>query len=162
MVIHSKRARERIIYDEIMQTFIYQSIPSQQLLFPVSFEISPAEKMIWEENQKTLERLGFNWEIYDTGLNIQGVSAHLTEENIQESINNLHINLGLSQIDKGEIAHKIVSAIASAAARQKSNWNNESANQLLESLFQCADHQYSPKGKLILNTILSSDILQKF
>lgn len=162
MVIHSKRAKERIIYDEIMQTFIYQSVPSQQLLFPLNFDISPAERLIWDENQKTLERLGFNWEIAENGLNIQGVPAHLTEENIQESINNLHVNLGFSQIDKGEIAHKIVSVIASASARQKNNWNNETANQLLESLFQCAEHQYSPKGKLILSTILTSDISQKF
>ncbi len=162
LVIHSKRAKERVIYDEIMQTFLFQPVASQQMLFPLELEVSEAEKMIWEENRKTLERLGFSWNISDAGINIEGAPAHLKEEGIQESVSNIHRNLSFSQIDKGEIAHAIVSSIASAASKQNSQWNDESANQLLEQLFQCTDHQYSPRGKVILNTISSEEILQKF
>lgn len=162
MVIHSKRAKERVIYDEIMQTFLFQPVASQQMLFPLELEVSEAEKMLWEENRKTLERLGFAWNTSDTGISIEGAPAHLKEEGIQESVTNIHRNLSFSQIDKGEIAHAIVSSIAAAASRQNSQWNDESANQLLEQLFQCTEHQYSPRGKVILTTISSDDILQKF
>lgn len=162
LVIHSKRAKERIIYDEIMQTFMVQPVSSQQILFPLELQISAAEKLLWEENKKTLERLGFVWEISDSGISIHGAPAHLKDEGIQDSISNIHRNLSFSEIDKGEIAHAIVSSIAAASSRQNSQWNDESANQLLEQLFQCTDHQYSPRGKVILNTISTEDILQKF
>lgn len=162
MAIHSKRAKERIVYDEIMQTFLFQPIASQQMLFPLELEISEAEKLLWEENRKTLERLGFAWNIHDLGLSIEGAPAHLKDESILESVTDIHRNLSFSQIDKGEIAHTVVSSIAAAAARHKSQWNDESANQLLEQLFQCTDHQYSPRGKVILSTITTEDIFQKF
>lgn len=162
MVIHTKRAKERIVYDEIMQTFLVQPVSSQQLLFPLELETSAAEKMLWEENKKTLERLGFSWEITDEGINILGTPAHLKDEGIQASILNIHENLSFREIDKGEIAHAVISSIASASASQQFSWSDESANQMLEQLFQCTDHQYSPKGKVILNTIPVSDISQKF
>lgn len=162
LVIHSKRAKERVIYDEIMQAFMVNPISSQQILFPLELEISSAEKMMWEENRKILERLGFAWEISEAGISIHGAPAHLKDEGIQDSISNIHSNLSFSEIDKGEIAHAIVSSIASAASKQNSQWNDDSANHLLEQLFQCTDHQYSPRGKVILNTIPAEEITQKF
>lgn len=162
LVIHSKRAKERVIYDEIMQTFMIQPIHSQQILFPLELEISGAEKLIWEENKKTLERLGYGWDVSEIGISIHGAPAHLKEEGILDSVSDIHRQLSFAEIDKGEIAHAVVSSIAAAASRQNSQWNDESANQLLEQLFQCTEHQYSPRGKVILTTIASEEILQKF
>ncbi|TXI85237.1 MAG: DNA mismatch repair endonuclease MutL [Crocinitomicaceae bacterium] len=162
MVIHSKRAQERIIYDEIMQTFMVHPIHSQQLLFPLEIDASESQKMLWDENRKTLERLGFVWSNQPAGIQIAGAPAHLKEEGIVEAVHTIHSNLEQNEIDKGEIAHAMISSIAAAATSHVKNWNDESANQLIEHLFMCTDHQYSPRGKVILNTITASEINLKF
>lgn len=162
LVIHRKRATERVLYDELMQTFMIQPVHSQQMLFPIEINSTPSEQMLWEENKKTLERLGFVWESGDGTISIQGAPAHLKDEAIAACISSIHEKLSLSQIDKGEIAHEVVSAISTAASLQQAQWNDESANHLLEQLFHCQDHQYSPRGKAILNTITTAELLQKF
>ena len=162
LAIHGRRAKERIVYDEIMQKFVMQPISSQQILFPLGFELSTAEKMLWEENQVSLSRLGFVWTITDSGMDIEGAPAHLKDEGIQNSIQEIITNLSIGNIDKGEVAHLLISSIAKAASNQSFNWNNESANLLLNSLFQCPEHQYSPTGKIILNTLQIKDINQLF
>lgn len=162
LAIHGKRAKERIVYDEIMQNFVLQPISSQQLLFPLGFELSAGEKLMWEENQVSLTRLGFAWSFNDSGMEIEGAPAHLKDEGIQNSVHDIITSLSVSGLDKGEVAHVLISAIAKAAANQTMYWNTESANQLLNSLFQCPEHQYSPTGKVILNTLQIKDINQLF
>lgn len=162
LVIHSKRAQERIIYDEIMQTFVVHPVNSQQLLFPLEIPANESQKMLWEENRVTLERLGFVWEVESTGIQILGAPAHLKEEGIVEAVQTIYSSLEQQSIDKGEIAHAMISSIAAAATSQNRMWNDESANLLVEQLFQCVDHQYSPRGKVILNTINTSEINLKF
>ncbi len=162
LAIHGRRAKERIIYDEIMQNFVMQPISSQQILFPLGFELSMSEKMLWEENQVSLTRLGFAWKFTDSGMDIEGAPAHLKDEGIQNAVQTIINNLSIGNIDKGEIAHMLISAIAKVASNQRFQWSNESANQLLNSLFQCSEHQYSPTGKTILNTLQIKDIHQLF
>lgn len=162
MVIHYKRARERIVYDEIMQSFLMHPIHSQQLLFPVQLELPESEKLMWEENKLTLQRLGFHWEVQELLLSITGIPAHLNDQSIHEALELVRTNLMAEQLDKGEIAHTVIASVSAAVAAQKTSWNDEACNQLVENLFQCEDHQYSPSGKLIINTITTADILQKF
>jgi hypothetical protein len=72
-------------------------------------------------------------------------------------------NIAFKEIDKGEIAHVIVQSIASAAGRKKSGIaNNESAEQLVEQLFQCPEHSFTPKGKKIIQTLTIEEIATKF
>ena len=162
LAIHGKRAKERIVYDEIMQNFVLQPISSQQMLFPLGFELSASEKMLWEENKISLNRLGFAWSVNDSGIDIEGAPAHLKDEGIQHSVQDIITSLSVHGLDKGEVAHVLISAIAKAAANQNMHWNTESANQLLNALFQCPEHQYSPSGKVILNTLQIKDINQLF
>ena len=117
LAIHGRRAKERIVYDEIMQTFV---------------------------------------------MDIEGAPAHLQNEAIQNSVQDIITSISVSGLDKGEVAHVLISSIAKAASNQSMQWNTESANQLLNSLFQCPEHQYSPTGKVILNTLQIKDINQLF
>jgi DNA mismatch repair protein MutL len=162
LFIHFRRAKERIVYDEIMQTFISSPLVSQQLLFPISLDIKQSTQAKWTENEKTLNRLGFVWESDGEQISFVAVPSYLDNEQIQNCIELINQKLEIQQIDKGEIAHEFINSIAKAAAKQKYTWNQETANSLLESLFQCAEHQYSPSGKLILKTLPNNELLQNF
>lgn len=162
LVIHSKRAKERILYDEIMSTFVTNPIHSQQLLFPIEFDCSETLISYWEENKKTIERLGFTWEKVEKMLLFNGIPSYLTVENCTNCIREIGEKLVVEQIDKGEFAHEFILSIAKTAANQKSKWNKESSNELINKLFACSENQYSPSGKLILKTLVNQELFQQF
>jgi len=163
LLIDAQRAHERIIYDELMQQFISRPISSQQLLFPVEREFSSNERKEWENNKTILERLGFFGEFKDNILSLSAVPAVLDEECIHDCINSILENIAFKEIDKGEIAHVLVLSIASSEGRKKGALKNlESAQFLIEQLFQCIEHAYSPKGKKIIQTLTFDEIASKF
>ena len=162
MFIHARRAQERIVYDEIMQTFIFQALNSQQLLFPVSFPCSTSMRLLWQENKNTLERMGFVWDTNEDGLEIQGAPSELGLDNIDEAVQTISASLELDTLDKGEMAHTVALGIALASSRKKANIHKEAAIQLLDKLFACKEHQYNPSGKLIIDTQAIEELTTKF
>lgn len=163
LVIDAQRAYERIVYDELMNQFISSPISSQQLLFPLEKELSSNEKKEWENNLTMLERLGFYGSMVDQSLHLSAVPSILQEESIHECLDLILENIAFQEIDKGEIAHVIVQSIASAAGRRKTNiQNNEIAESLVEQLFQCTEHSFTPKGKKIIQTLTLEEIATKF
>lgn len=163
MVVHGKRAYERILYNSMMKEFIVHPIASQTLLFPYEKEISSGESTIWNSQLSLLTRLGFVSEIENGQLLLNAVPAVLEEESINECIDAILENLSFTDIDKGDVAHLLISNIAKNAGKTKVIQNNkESITHLVESLFQCEEHVYTPGGKLILKTIPLTDIHQLF
>ncbi len=163
MVVHGKRAYERILYTSMMKEFIIHPIASQTLLFPYEKEISSGEETIWKSHLSLLTRLGFGSEIADGQLLLNAVPAVLEEESINDCIDTILENLSFTEIDKGDVAHLLISNIAKNAGKTKVIQNNkESITHLVESLFQCEEHIYTPGGKLILKTIPLTDIHQLF
>ena len=162
LVVHTNRAQERILYDEIMQTFVIKALNSQQLLFPMQVDCNASAKLLWEENKTTLERMGYNWTFNEDGLEITGAPAELNDDSILYTVQVISEKLAMETIDKSEIAHEIAVGIAVANATKKVTWNKESANNLFDTLFQCTEHQFTPQGKRILNTITTEEILKKF
>ena len=162
MLIHSKRAKERILYDEIMASFIVTPITSQQQLFPIEIEVKHSTIAHWEQNSKTIERLGFSYQKTENGLSFDGIPSYLNPEQTLDCIESISTKLELEQIDKGELAHEFILSIAKSSSKGSSKWNQESANHLIEQLFSCQEHQYSPSGQLILKTISSEELFQQF
>lgn len=163
MVVHGKRAYERIIYDSMMKEFIIHPIASQTLLFPYEKEISSGEQAVWESHSVLLNRLGFGSKTGNGMLLLNAVPAVLEEESMNECIDSILENLSYTEIDKGEIAHVLISNIAKNAGKTKViSSNKESVIHLTESLFQCEQHVYTPGGKLILKTIPLTEIHQLF
>lgn len=163
MVIHGKRAYERIIYDSMMKEFIVHPIASQTLLFPYEKEVSSGETTTWESHSVLLSRLGFESTIQNGMLLLNAVPAVLEEEAINECIDSILEQLSFTEIDKGEIAHVLISNIARNAGKSKLiSSSKESVAHLTESLFQCVEHVYTPGGKLILKTIPLTEIQQLF
>ncbi len=162
LVVHTNRAQERILYDEIMQTFVIKALNSQQLLFPMQVDCNASAKLLWEENKTTLERMGYNWTLNEDGLEITGAPAELNDDSILYTVQVISEKLAMETIDKSEIAHEIAVGIAVANATKKVTWNKETANNLFDTLFQCTEHQFTPQGKRILYTLTTEEILKNF
>ena len=115
------------------------------------------------ENKTMLERLGFQSIIENQTLQLNAVPAILQEESIQTCIDLILENISFKEIEKGDIAHFLIISIAQAAGRKKSKGNSALENeQLIEQLFQCAEHAHTPLGKKIVQTLTFEEIALKF
>tara|TARA_R110002072_G_scaffold302402_1_gene485092 strand:+ start:17923 stop:19770 length:1848 start_codon:yes stop_codon:yes gene_type:complete len=163
MLINARRAVEQIVYTEMTNSFISKPIDSQSLLFPIEKEVSKNETSYWNDNQSLLKQLGFHGEIEDSKLVISAVPSVLQEESISSAIDELFATLAYKDIEKGEIAHTLIASIAkSSSMKNLSLSNNESIQGLIDQLFQCKNHTYSPRNKKIIETISLDEIAQKF
>lgn len=161
MLVHLRRAIERINYDEIMAKFISAPIDSQQLLFPVEVEVSSSDNANWTENKSLLNQLGYYGEVNENTLQITSVPAVVQEEMIIDNVQDILEKLAFKNIDKGDIAHNIISSISGAVSRGNIKLSSsEEVENLFSRLFQCSEHMYSPKGKKILETIETNDLLK--
>ncbi len=163
MLIHARRAIEQIVYTDTSNRFVSNPIDSQSLLFPIEKEISSNEVNYWTENQSLLKQLGFDGEIKDGILHLKSVPAVLQEESISRAIDELFATLAYQDIEKGEIAHAFIASIAKSASMKNLNLStNESIQGLIDQLFQCENHVYSPRNKKIIETISLDEIAYKF
>ena len=160
MLIDRKRAQERITYDELMEQFVNSPIHSQQLLFPYDFELSKNEKIVWESNRSLLERFGFQYEVHSNQLILNGVPSCVQDDSIHACVDSINETIGYKEVDKGEIAHFVVLSIAKSVSLAALK-NKIEPSYLIERLFQCQDHQYSPTGKRILNTLTLEELKSK-
>ncbi len=160
MLIDRKRAQERITYDELMERFVNSPIHSQQLLFPYDLELSKNEKIVWESNRSLLERFGFQYEVHSNQLILNGVPSCVQDDSIHACVDSINETIGYKQVDKGEIAHFVVLSIAKSVSLAALK-NKIEPSYLIERLFQCQDHQYSPTGKRILNTLTLEELKSK-
>ena len=163
ITIQYKRALERITYDRLMKAFISEPIASQKLLFPFEKEVSAKEISEWMGNKTMLDRLGFEAEATEDKLVINAVPSILQEENINQCIDTIFENIAYREIEKGDIAHILISSIAFAASLRKNAFHNKEAIiQLIEDLFACSEHTFTPNGKKIIETISLEEINEKF
>jgi len=162
LIIHVKRAQERIVYEQIMSTFIYNAIPSQQLLFPLEYPCSQTTLELWESHKTTLERMGFTWETKNNQLEVSGIPVTLDEQSAQNAIELISSKMIEETIDKGEIAHEIALGISKAKSNSPFQFSQDTATYLTETLFSLTEHQFSPSGKRILQNLTLNDISNLF
>ena len=60
MIVHVRRARERILYDRFLQALDSGTHLSQQALFPVQVNVGAAGCLLFQEHAEMLQQLGFD------------------------------------------------------------------------------------------------------
>lgn len=162
LVIDVKRAKWRILYDELIGKFIHQALDSQQLLFPIEKHVSNVEIDLWSNHEKLLQQLGFHCTIDGTMLSIHGVPSVLPENSIDSCIDSLLADLQNRDIDQGDVAHYLVRRLTQNAAKDAQVRGSAEAQALIESLFQCEEHALAPNGKKVMHTVSLVDISSNF
>jgi DNA mismatch repair protein MutL len=163
LIIDLKRAQTRIAYDELIQHFMMEPLGSQQLLFPVEREISVSETAFLNEQEKNIQRLGFQWRIEKDMIYISGAPALLEAEQVLSYFDEILSTFLLRDIDVGEIVHTLVLSLAKASAGQtKRNMSQEELNHLVHELFTCAEHSFDPSGNKILKIVDLKELTNDF
>jgi len=164
LLIDQQRAHERILYEHYKKAAQHQ-VHSQQELFPQTIELSQADMLLLNELNEDLKKLGFDIVPFgkDTVV-IQGVPADLSSLNSAEVLNGLLENYKLNnldvKLDKGE---NICRSLArNTCIKYGKELQPEEMRLLMEHLFSCENHSFSPAGKVVYTKVDLFDVDKLF
>ena len=145
-ILDQHAVHERINYEAITKERKQEKVYSQDLLIPISIELSTSEYNIFKERMEVLEQLGFKFSEF--GINTILVNSHptwLTSGREEESIKAI-IDLTISNDKKFSKDKFIDSVIKMAACKMSIKANErlsiEQMEQLLNDLIKC-DNPYN-------------------
>jgi DNA mismatch repair protein MutL len=164
LLIDQQRAHERILYEHYKKSF-QQHLPSQQELFPQTIELSSADMLLLNELNEDLKKLGFDIVLFgkDTVV-IQGIPADLSSLNSAEVLNGLFENYKLNNLDvKLDKSENICRSLArNTCIKYGKELQSEEMRLLMEHLFACENHSFSPAGKVVYTQISIYEIDKLF
>lgn len=163
MIIHIRRAQERIWYERLLEEWNNGQTPSQQLLFPVSYELPPHDALLLTEVLADLARIGFD--IAPFGKNtfvVQGVPTALPsgeEKNVlDEVVDQLRHEANDAVAQRSD---KLLTQLARRLSRNKHAIQQPEGQQaLIDELFACTQPEYTPDGKKVF-TMLRKETLDE-
>jgi DNA mismatch repair protein MutL len=165
MVIDQKRAHERILFEKFMDVLKSDSVASQQLLFPQTIELNPADSAILLAILPELLSLGFD--IREFGKNtfiVSGTPGVLDVSSPEMIVEKLLEEYKNSPVDaRSKAREQIAISLAKASSLDYGiDLKQEEIDHLIDNLFACATPNFSPDGKKVLTIIPTPDIEKSF
>ena len=165
MIIDQKRAHERILFEKFMEMLKSDSVASQQLLFPQTIELNPADSEILQNILPELLALGFD--IRNFGKNtfiLNGTPGVLDVSSPELLVEKLLEEYKNSPVDaRSKAKEQIAASLAKASSLDYgTDLKQEEIDHLIDNLFACATPNFSPDGKKVLTIIPTLDIEKSF
>lgn len=161
MLIHIRRAQERIWYERLLDEWNSQDTPSQRVLFPITYEASPQDAVLLTEVLADLARIGFD--IAPFGQNtfaVQGTPSGLPtgeEKNVLDEV------IDHLKHESPDAVNKRTEMLLVHMARRLSRNKHaiiqpEGQQALIDELFACSQPEYTPDGKRVFVMIKKEDL----
>ncbi len=161
VLIHRKRAHERILYDRFMEQLQSGNASSQQELFPQQLNFPHSDAEIIRELNPELELLGFN--INEIGKNtfvVSGIPTGAMNKNIRELLDKILDNYkkNLLDLDQDLRSGLARSMAVNLSMKAGGNMSREEMEALISQLFSSKVPDTSPTGKKIIRTLKIEEI----
>lgn len=161
MLIHIRRAQERIWYERLLEQWNEGNTPSQQLLFPVSLELPPQDAILLNEVLADLSKIGFD--ISPFGKNtfvVQGLPTGLPSGEEKNVLDEVIDQLKHESDDAvGKRQDMLLANMAKRLSRNQEAMHQPDMQQLLiDELFACSQPEYTPNGKKIFTMLRKDDL----
>lgn len=166
LLIDQRAAYERILYEKFVQYLQKNNGTSQQLLFPSTIKLTPADFHLLVEIQDEVRNLGFDLSVigHDSFI-VNGIPADSPDENEQALIEGL---LEQFKRNESELHLDRVENLARSMAKRSagrfgmSRLSNQEMNTLVEQLFASSNPSYSPSGELTMKILGLAEIANIF
>ena len=163
LIIDTYRAKQRMLYDEMMQQFVTQPLAAQKLMFPLELALDQNEMDSWMDSNSLLMQLGFTFKIENKVFQLESLPACIIEKDCKSCIDGITKTLSSTQKpDKGELAHELISAIVYSASKATKLHSEQEIESFINLLFSCDDHSFCPFGKPIMQTLTIEELTTKF
>ena len=167
MVINIRRAMERVMYDRFLEAMSRNEHVTQTALFPVTVQVGVENMCLFEEHSQLLAALGFDIAPFGTDtIVVNGVPEGYSAEagKVQTMIGDLL--LVLSE-DHSALEEMMTANLAAGLARIgalscDSVSNPQEAQRLIDSLFACANAEYTNSGRRIVSIIPIDELDKRF
>ncbi|GHV68764.1 DNA mismatch repair protein MutL [Bacteroidia bacterium] len=165
LFINQKRASERILFDKNMNALAHQRVCGQKCLFPETVELQAGDFALIQEIHADLEFLGF--ELCEFGKDSFALYATPPGETYAHGRELLLQLLEYYKNTEGDIKGKAKERIALALAKAAAIPYNtplsaQEMNDLVDSLFACALHNFTADGKTIIHTLELEEVNRWF
>ena len=165
VVIHPRRARERIVFEQALRQLENHSALSQQLLFPLTLSLPKTDHTYVEESLPALREMGFDLDPFsETEWVLNGVPFGLDTAGVQEVMERLIRELKEAPVNPANLANEDWARMLARSAAGKGDVPTQTTaqNALLVDLLSCRQPALSPTGKPVLMTLSSDDLDKKF
>jgi DNA mismatch repair protein MutL len=164
MLIHQKRAHEKILYEQIIQQLENEISHSQGILFPVQYELSFEDLELFNEIKDDLQIMGF--EIAFFGRNtivFSGFPSFVDAANGIKIFERLFAEYkNFDKNIKENLREELAKTLANVSSMKiGKTLNMKEMQELIDGLFACPNPNYSPNGKKIIH-ILNIEEMDKF
>ncbi|MGL4333021.1 MAG: DNA mismatch repair endonuclease MutL, partial [Bacteroidales bacterium] len=165
MLIDQHRAHILISYEENLERITSQQTTSQRVLFPEIIEFTPAESAFIPEIIEELYHLGFD--ISDLGGNsfsINGIPGDIKRSKVRDTLIDLvHTAQDKVGAPQEEIQKQLALSFAkSTAIPYGKSLSQDEMQSLVDRLFACQVHNYTPDGRKIIVVLDANEIDKKF
>jgi len=160
LLFHQKRAMERILYERLQERMNREHFVTQQLLFPSTLQVAPADAALLEDLLPSLKKIGYDIaplgnHTYAVNGAPPDVSSGREQALLEEILEQMkHESSSLKDRQQEKLLRTVVKRMA-----QPSLLSPEAAQALIDELFACSQPQYAPDGAKVYS-ILPKDNLE--
>ena len=163
IVIDQSGFQQRIIYDKALTQKKTGAASVQDLLFPVSIEISTNQKAVLQKSVNEIESIGFRYEISGETALFTGLPNTIRQGKEEESLRRFLNELSAIELNLiSDLFDKICSSYSEAiAVRNGFELSEVEVKELLASLKNYKIPVYSPRGKKSVIKLTSQEFYNK-
>jgi DNA mismatch repair protein MutL len=153
MLIDQERAHERILFEKFSHRLANRQGSSQQLLFPIQLEMSPADISLLSEIEHELTALGFSLStLGGNTVAIHGIPSEIITGNEKELVDEM---LQQFKQNKKELNLPVQENIARSMAKRCRlkrgiALSKDEMQSILDQLFACQNPNHTPSGESIV------------
>jgi len=167
MVIHVRRARERILYDRFLKALTSGTHLSQQALFPVQVNVGVEGCLLFQEHADLLHQLGFDIDLFGTDTVVvngvpEGIDA--SPGKVETLVGDLLLILQDDQTALPEVMEQASArkfALLGAAGAEKISSPLE-AQRLADTLLQLPNPEFTATGSRIISIVQADELEKRF
>lgn len=161
ILIHKKRALERITYEKLIKRIQSQRPVTQALLFPTTFQLSPQDAIILDSLIDDFFKLGYDI----ASLGEQMFCINGAPVDIQNGMEQTILEEVIDQIkmEQNTIEDTIQDRLVKCIAQRISinaQLEKEEAKALIDELFACASPNFTPNGEYTFTVLSKEHLLQ--
>ena len=166
MLIHIRRAQERICYERLQREWTSGHAPSQQKLFPDTYAIQPQDAILLQEVLPDMKKIGFEIDMAadNASYTVNGAPPSLPTGEEKNVIDEVLDNLKNEAPDA--IGNRTGVILENMARRLSRNTQaiSQAENQraLVDELFACSQPEYTPGGKKVFGMLRTESLEEMF
>jgi DNA mismatch repair protein MutL len=167
MLVDQHAAHERVLFEAYLRAAEADRVEVQQLLFPVTVELPPAELLLVEDEADELRRLGFRVELFgENTIRVDAVPAiakDLDAAKLVRAVLGEAGQLRSARSGVAELRHSLVTTAACHAAIKINHPLTREAMQcLLDDLSRLRNPTTCPHGRPVLFRLTLEEIERAF